>query len=317
MSARTRIGVDLGGTKIEAVVVELPRSSEEEPRELARRRVPTEQEHGYEHIVESVRALVTDVAHDAAVDVSMTPIGVAMPGATTTRHRDGTASEVALVKNSNTSCLNARPFRRDLTTAIGRAVAFANDANCFALAEAAWGAGRAGRVVFGVILGTGVGGGLVFKGDDGSPRVWDGAQGIAGEWGHVSLAPAEGPPCYCGRRGCIETLLSGPAIEGAYAARAGRERKLADLATDPHDEIARALIGERMAIFGQAIATVINIVDPDVVVLGGGVSNLEALYDAGVAETAKWIFNDALETRIVRHALGDSAGVFGAALLPR
>lgn len=315
---RTRIGVDLGGTKIEAIVVDLPEDrARGMPLERARLRVATEQERGYEHIVGRVREIAHAVAAQAGVDPRATPIGVAMPGATTLRRDDGTTSDIPLVKNSNTTCLNGRPFRDDVARAVGRDVAFANDANCFALAEATWGAARGGRVVFGVIMGTGVGGGLVFAGEDG-PRVWDGTQGIAGEWGHVALSADDGPPCYCGRRGCVETLLSGPAIERAYAARSGETVALVEIArrAASGDALASAVLAERVELFGRAIATVINVVDPDVVVLGGGVSNLPQLYDDGVAAAARWVFNDALETRIVKHALGDSAGVLGATLLP-
>lgn len=296
-----RIGVDLGGTKTEAVVV---RVGPDEPEILARKRIATERDRGYEHIVEATRALVVDVAKEAGLGAALLPaIGVGMPGAVSRRN----GGEV--VKNSNTTCLNGQPFRADLSRALGASarVAFANDANCFALAEATWGAARGARVAFGVIMGTGVGGGVVFDG-----KAWDGAQGIAGEWGHVVLDPEEGPPCYCGRRGCIETYLSGPAIERAYRERTGKDARLPEIARAAD---ATDLIAERVEIFGRALATVIDVLDPDVVVLGGGVSNLEVLYDDGVKAAGRWVFNDVLETRIVKHALGDSAGVFGAALL--
>lgn len=307
MSERLRIGVDLGGTKTEAVVVRLG----VEPDVLARRRIATSRDRGYDHIVAATRDLVVDVAKDAGLaEGAMPPIGVGMPGSVTTR------SGEALVKNSNTTCLNGRPFRTDLARALGSAseVAFANDANCFALAEATWGSARDARVAFGVIMGTGVGGGVVLRDRDGSRRAWDGAQGIAGEWGHVVLDPASGPPCYCGRRGCIETYLSGPAIERAWRERTGEDARLPDIVTRA-DEAARALVAERLEIFGRALATVIDVLDPDVVVLGGGVSNVEALYTDGVRAVERWVFNDALDTRIVKHTLGDSAGVLGAALL--
>lgn len=308
MSRELRIGVDLGGTKTEAVVVRLG----DEPDVLARKRIPTDRDRGYEHIVAATRALLADVAQEAGLAKdALPPIGVGMPGSISTR------SGEALVKNSNTTCLNGRPFRADLARAIGSSaeVAFANDANCFALAEAMWGAARGARVAFGVIMGTGVGGGVVLRDKDGTLRAWDGAQGIAGEWGHVVLDPAAGPPCYCGRRGCIETYLSGPAIERAYRERTGEDVRLPEIVVRS-DEAARALVAERIEIFGRALATVIDILDPDVVVLGGGVSNVEALYSEGVRAVERWVFNDALETRIVKHALGDSAGVLGAALLP-
>ncbi len=307
MSGGLRIGVDLGGTKTEAVVVRLA----DEPQVIARKRISTDRDRGYEHIVAATRALVLDVANEAGLPAdALPPVGVGMPGSVTTRTGE------ALVKNSNTTCLNGRPFRTDLARALGSTarVAFANDANCFALAEAQWGAARGARVAFGVIMGTGVGGGVVLRDHDGSLRAWDGAQGIAGEWGHVVLDPVSGPPCYCGRRGCIETYLSGPAIERAYRERTGEDVRLPELVRRA-DDAARALMAERIEIFGRALATVIDVLDPDVVVLGGGVSNVEALYEDGRRAVERWVFNDALETRIVKHALGDSAGVLGAALL--
>jgi len=313
-----RIGVDLGGTKTEAVVVRLGGAS---PEVLARRRIATPRELGYERIVEETRALVASVARDASLDAAALAevgVGVGMPGSVTMRHADGTTSPAPLVKNSNTTELNGRPFRSDLARALGKAnVAFANDANCFALAEAVWGAARGARVSFGVILGTGVGGGVVLRDGD-RARAWDGAQSIAGEWGHVVLDPAGGEPCYCGRRGCVETYLAGPAIERAYAARSGGKAlnlpEIAVLARDG-EPVASGLIAERVEVFGRAISIVVNVLDPDVIVLGGGVSNLDALYDDGVKALRRWVFNDELLTRVVKNELGDSAGVLGAALL--
>lgn len=302
-----RIGVDLGGTKIEAVVVRLGEGGADI---LARVRRPTERDLGYEHIVEATAALVRDTAAEAGLH-ALPPIGVGMPGSVTRARRT--------VKNSNTVSLNGRPFREDLSARVGQPIAFSNDANCFALAEARLGAGRGAEVVFGVILGTGVGGGIVLGGRDGRPaQAWDGPQGIAGEWGHVTLDPLSGPPCYCGRRGCIETYLSGPALEAAYVARGGPHRPLRDIAAaaGTGDPVATATLDAALSTFGRALATVINVLDPSVVVLGGGVSNLPLWYERGPAEVARWVFSDELTTPIVRHQLGDSAGVLGAALLP-
>lgn len=319
----TRLGVDLGGTKIEAAVL---RAGVDEPEVLARQRVDTRREAGYEHVVETTAQLIADVARAAGVD-GLPPVGVGMPGSVTFRKDDrGEGSDVPLVKNSNTTCLNGRPFRRDLASALGarfpgfarESLAFANDANCFALAEATYGAARLARVAFGVILGTGVGGGVVFRSGD-SVRVWEGAQGIAGEWGHVALDPSADLPCYCGRRGCVEQFLSGPAIERAYARRTGTgevHRGVAEIARRVgEDAHAADTIDGVVEAFGRALATVIDILDPDTIVLGGGVSNLDVLYDRGPAAVLRWVFNDELRTRIVRHTLGDSAGVIGAALL--
>lgn len=307
-----RLGVDLGGTKIEGVVVDVS-GADGRPRELARARRPTERDLGYDHVLEGVAAIIHEVAKQAGVDPVTTPTGVGMPGSRTRRNADGTPSSEPLVKNANTTCLNGRPFFRDLSTRIGREIHFANDANCFALAEATWGAARGARVAFGVILGTGVGGGVVLPGPHGLVA-HEGLQGIAGEWGHNTLEPVTGPPCYCGRRGCVESFLAGVAIEATYRERTGKTRLLADIAASD-EPVARALVAERMDLFGRAIAQIINVLDPDVVVLGGGVSKLPQLYTDGVAAAARWVFNDTLETRIVQHELGDSAGVLGAALL--
>jgi len=322
VSQELRIGVDLGGTKTEAVVVRL---GGPDPEVLARRRIATARDLGYEHIVAQTRALVVDVARDAGLALdgaAISGIGVGMPGSITTRSADGSTSPVPLVKNSNTTCLNGMPFRADLTKALGRTdVAFANDANCFALAEAVWGAARGARVAFGVIMGTGVGGGVVMRdlreGPGTRARAWDGAQGIAGEWGHVVLDATGGPPCYCGRRGCIETYLSGPSIERDFTARSGKSLHLAAIAelAKEGDAVAAPLLAERVDIFGRALSVVIDVLDPDVIVLGGGVSNLELLYAEGVRAVARWVFNDELVTRILKNELGDSAGVLGAALL--
>lgn len=306
-----RLGIDLGGTKTEAVVL---RVGADTPEILARLRRATEREAGYEAIVAGTAKLIDDVAALAGLR-TLPPIGVGMPGSVTMRRADGSRSELALVKNSNTTCLNGHPFRADLAAAVQRdSIAFANDANCFALAEARYGAARGARVAFGVIMGTGVGGGVVLAQGSGV-YAWDGLHGIAGEWGHVVLDPA-GRPCYCGRRGCVETVLSGPALETAYAARCGARRSLADIAaardTDVH---ARAVLDDMIACFGRAAATVIDVLDPDAIVLGGGVSNLDILYSEGPASIARWVFNDELRTPIVKNVLGDSAGVLGAALL--
>lgn len=308
------IGVDLGGTKIEAVAA-MPSADGLDV--LVRRRIPTERDRGYDAVLAAVAALIQSVAAEAGLDVATVPIGVGMPGGITRRR--------GLIKNSNTVCLNGRPFRSDLADALGRAIRFDNDANCFALAEARLGAAAAysGGVVFGVILGTGVGGGVVLQGS-----IWAGAQGIAGEWGHhavfhgdrgadpAAAGATDRGPCYCGQRGCLEQYASGPAVENDYARRAGTRLDLAAIAArradDPH---ARAAIEELVDAFGRGLANVITILDPSAVVIGGGVSNLDLLYDEGRARVAEYVFNDELTTPILRNALGDSAGVLGAALL--
>jgi len=288
------VGIDLGGTKIEGVVLAADGT------EVARRRVPTERERGYEHIVDRVAAIVAELRADAP---ACRRVGIGTPGAVSAR--DGT------LKNSNTVCLNGRRIRDDLARAIGLEVAIENDANCFALAEVRAGAAQGARLAFGVILGTGVGGGIVVDG-----RVWTGPQHVAGEWGHHRIAD-DGPACYCGQRGCVETFLSGPALERAYAAADGDACDAATVAARATGGEARAgaVLDRYLDRFGRALANVVNILDPDVIVLGGGLSQLEPLYTRGVDAVRRYVFNDELRTRIVRNALGDAAGVIGAAWL--
>jgi fructokinase len=278
--------------------------------------VPTHRERGYDAILETTHALIVRTGEASGVDMGSVPIGVGMPGSITR----------GVVKNSNTVCLNGRAFHVDLMKRLGRDVRFENDANCFALAEARLGAARAhAGVVFGVIMGSGVGGGVVFNG-----QVWAGPQHLGGEWGHHAVGPwwaldaaaskgaALGPRsiCYCGKRGCLELYASGVAVESDYERRAGARVPLAEIARrreeDPH---ARAAIDELLEAFGRGLANVIDILDPAAVVLGGGVSNLDILYTEGVARVARYVFNDELLTPIVKNELGDSAGVLGAALL--
>jgi fructokinase len=292
--AAARIGIDLGGTKIEGVVLGADGQA------IARRRVPTEQQRGYEHIVEATGRL-TDELHALAPRCEV--IGIGTPGAVSSR--------TGLMKNSNTACLNGRDLPGDLRRRIGLPVMVENDANCFALAEATSGAGRGARMVFGVILGTGVGGGLVVDG-----RLWSGPQHIAGEWGHHSIDP-NGPDCYCGQRGCVESLISGPAVEAAYRARAGAAQPMDAIVTRARagEADASAVFSAFLDRFGRALANLITILDPDVIVLGGGLSNIDELYDAGRAAAARYVFNDELRTPILRNHHGDSAGVLGAAFL--
>jgi fructokinase len=299
------IGVDLGGTKIEAVVFE--RSASEVVR---RERVETHRERGYDAIVERTAGLITDIAKDEGIDVAKVPIGVGMPGSVSRR--------TGLVKNSNTVCLNGRPFRDDLARRVGRPIAFANDANCFALAEARLGAAKPHMdgVIFGVIMGSGVGGGIVVGG-----KIWPGLQNIAGEWGHHAVGSrgselGSRPVCYCGQTGCLELYLGGPFVEAEYKLRSSFRRDLAVIAERrDHDAHAAAVIDEALDAFGRGLANVIDILDPTAIVLGGGVSNLDLFYTEGVARVKNYVFNDELETPILRNQMGDSAGVLGAALL--
>jgi len=293
-------GIDLGGTKIEGVVIDA--SAPDRP--VARVRVPTESDQGYDHIVGRVRAVAEQLG--AATGADRPPvIGIGTPGFT--------EPASGLLKNSNTVCLNGRRLGHDLSSALGGAdTRLANDANCFALAEATLGAARGRGVVFGVILGTGVGGGIAVHG-----RVLDGVHGIAGEWGHNSMR-GETTPCYCGRTGCVETVISGPALERFYETRTGDRRTLetiADRATQG-DPAAVATLEHLTTRFGESIAAVINILDPHTIVIGGGVGNIDALYAPPTrAAIERHLFSSTLRTELRRPALGDSAGVFGAALL--
>ena len=289
-----RIGIDLGGTKIEGIVLN-------DGAEVFRKRIETRQENGYEAILGRIAELYRIlVAHISGAPHTF---GIGTPGAVS--HRTG------LLKNSNTVCLNGKPLKADLEQMLSREVVIQNDANCFAMAEALHGAGRGKQLVFGVILGTGCGGGIVYKGE-----VITGPQSIAGEWGHTSIDP-KGPVCYCGRRGCVETLISGGGAEARYEEQTGKRRRLAHIAADSlaGDLLAVEFMNHYFENFGRALGNVINILDPDVVILGGGVSNMEALYIAGVAAAARHVFSDGFETPVVRHQLGDSAGVLGAALI--
>lgn len=289
-----RFGIDLGGSKTEGAILDA------EARERWRERVPTDAS-GYEAVLGGVEALYRRMARAAGGERHT--LGIGTPGAVSRR--------TGLLKNSNTVCLNGMPVAADLRTQLGRDLALENDANCFALAEALAGAGRGHRVVFGAILGTGCGGGIVIDG-----KVHGGRQAIAGEWGHMVIDPA-GPPCYCGARGCVETFISGSGLENRYAERAGA-RRAADAivaAWRAGDAAAAAAMDDFFARFGQAAANLIAVLDPDVVVLGGGLSNVDELYTRGVEEVRRRVFSDSLETPIVKHALGDSAGVIGAALV--
>lgn len=291
-------GIDLGGTKIEGVV--LPDAVSPEP--LCRLRIPTEAEKGYTHILNQVAHLVEQLAQASGERPQR--IGIGTPGTFD--------PYLSAMKNCNTTALNGKNLPKDLSDKLGVEVVIANDANCFALAEATLGAAKGAAVVFGVIMGTGVGGGIVING-----KVWNGAQGIAGEWGHNSLDDTA-EPCYSGIRGCVESFISDPALEKFYAQQSGTVRKLPEIVQrfeQGIDASATATMRRLCHYFGRALATVVNILDPDAIVLGGGVGNIALLYTEGVAELKKYVFNHRLDTQILKPLLGDSAGVFGAAML--
>ncbi len=295
-------GIDLGGTKIEGVVLEDPNH----PVVLKRLRVATEKEKGYQHIIGQIVKLVEVLM--AETGVRPQKIGIGTPGTL--------EPSTQTMKNSNTTVINGKYLKRDLERALSMPVSMANDANCFAIAETQLGVVKEqlpeAKVVFGVIMGTGVGGGLVIDG-----KVINGKQGIAGEWGH-NFMDASGGKCYCGKTGCTERILSGPSLERYYFNKMGIERPLREIVhlhEEGNDEIATETVKRLLQFFGQGIASVINILDPDAVVIGGGVSKIDLLYNEGIKSIEKHVFNHQLETPILRPSLGDSAGVFGAALL--
>lgn len=281
-----RIGIDLGGTKIEALALDAA------GREVFRKRVSTPRD-DYAAAISAVQALVNEIGEGT--------VGIGMPGAL--------SRVTGLVKNSNSTCLNGKPFKQDIERALGREVRIENDANCFALSEAVDGAGKGARVLFGVILGTGVGGGVVVDG-----KIIRGANAIGGEWGHNPLpAPTAAdlphPTCYCGRKGCIEAYLSGPSLARDYEQATGK-RLLPEQVVLHEETMAR--YAERLA---RALGSVINLIDPDVVVLGGGMSNTARLYTEVPRLWGRYVFSDHVATRLARPVHGGSSGVRGAAWL--
>lgn len=294
-----RLGIDLGGTKTEIIALDERRG------ELLRRREPTPAgDYG------ATLALIARLVREAEIAIGKRgSVGVGTPGALSPESRR--------LRNSNSTCLNGQPVKEDLERLIGREIRIANDANCFVLSEAIDGAAHAAEIAFGVILGTGVGGGIAV-----GARVLEGANAIAGEWGHNALPwpePSElpGPACYCGRSGCIETFVSGPALAREHAAATGEALAAEEIAQ-------RALAGEEKASatmaryeerLARALASVVNVLDPQVIVLGGGLSNVEQLYTNVPRLWKRWVFSDEVRTRLVPNHHGDSSGVRGAALL--
>jgi len=289
------LGIDLGGTKIEGAVLD------ETGQILFRKRIDTEQDQGYEHILSQIKKLYGILEKESGG--GRHTLGVGTPG---------TVSRVTgKLKNSNTLCLNNRLGVNDLEILLEIPVLLENDANCFALAEAMNGAGAGKKVVFGVIMGTGCGGGLIVNG-----QIHRGLQGLGGEWGHMSIDPS-GPQCYCGSRGCVETYISGGGLERAFF-ESFSERVTVKVLMERYREAyepARTFMAKFFSLFGRSLANLINILDPDVVVMGGGLSNIDEIYSTGVSEVRRNIFSDELITPIVKNKLGDSAGVIGAALL--
>ena len=287
-----KIGIDLGGTKIEGIL------TDENYQIITRKRIPTNQDEGYNSILESIKNLVLELVQESDDKVS---IGICTPGAL--------SLDSGLIKNSNTQCLIGNDLQNDLKNILHNKVSIENDANCFALAEAKLGAGKDANLVFGVIMGTGVGGGIIIDG-----KIHHGRTNIAGEWGHHCLHTG-GNVCYCGNQGCVETYISGPALEKRWANLTDQNQSLIQIIQNTKHPNFPNWKKSFLDDFGLSLANVIDILDPDVIVLGGGLSNIDFLYDEGKNAVYEKVFSDIIETPIVKNELGDSAGVFGACML--
>lgn len=285
-----KIGIDLGGTKTEVILLD------ENLHALERKRIPTPQ-NDYEEIINNISSLVLEVSEN----ISNFSIGVCTPGAI--------SKQTGLIKNSNTQCLIGNPLKQDLEKKLGKKISIENDANCFTMAEAKMGAAIDYGLVFGVIVGTGVGGGIVING-----KLHSGRTNIAGEWGHHILH-RNGNSCYCGKTGCVETYISGPSLEKQWKKQTGKSMSLPEILSNIDNNVGQKWKDEFLENFGYGLANVIDILDPDVIVLGGGLSNIDFLYTEGKKSVYDKVFSDLVDTPILKNKLGDSAGVYGAALL--
>jgi fructokinase len=285
-----KLGVDLGGTKTEAILLD------DSLNVLERKRIPTPKDN-YSEIVDSISNLVLEVSRN----VSDFSLGICTPGAI--------SKKTGLIKNSNTQCLIGKPLKEDLEKQLKKNIAMENDANCFVMAESKMGAAKNFELVFGVIMGTGVGGGITING-----KLHAGRTNIAGEWGHHTLH-RNGNSCYCGNTGCVETYISGPALEQQWKLLSGESKSVPEILSNLDSEIGKTWKDEFLENFGYGIANVVDILDPDAIVLGGGLSNIDFLYTEGKKSVYDKVFSDLVETPILKNELGDSAGVFGAALL--
>ncbi|MDC0064303.1 ROK family protein, partial [Candidatus Nitrosopelagicus sp.] len=283
---------DLGGTKIEGILID------ENYKTITRKRIPTNQDKGYSSILESIKNLILELSQESNDKAS---IGICTPGAL--------SLDSGLIKNSNTQCLIGKDLQNDLKNILHHDISIGNDANCFALAEANLGAGKNHNSVFGVIMGTGVGGGIIING-----KIHHGRNNIAGEWGHHCLHD-DGNSCYCGNRGCVETYISGPALEKNWSQLSGMNQSLPEIIQNLDNPNFHNWKKTFLDNFALSLSNVIDILDPDMIILGGGVSNIDFLYDEGKAAIYEKVFSDTIDTPIVKNALGDSAGVFGACLL--
>ena len=285
-----KIGIDLGGTKTEAILLD------ENLNVLERKRVPTPK-NNYQGIINTILSLVSGISENNS-DFSL---GICTPGTI--------SKQTGLIKNSNTQCLIGKPLKEDLENKLGKKISMENDANCFAMAEAKMGAACGFDVVFGVIMGTGVGGGIIING-----KIHSGRTNIGGEWGHHTIH-RNGNSCYCGKTGCVETYISGPSLEKQWQELTGKSKILPEILSNIYNEIGQKWKNEFLENFGIGLANVIDILDPDVIVLGGGLSNIDFLYTEGKESVYSKVFSDSVDTPVLKNKLGDSAGVFGACLL--
>ncbi len=285
-----KIGIDLGGTKTEGILLD------DSSHTIERKRLSTPR-NNYQEIIKTICYLVNDLSKG----IEDFTVGICTPGAI--------SKKTGLLKNSNTQCLIGKPLKEDLEKKLDKKISIENDANCFAISEATLGIAKNYSFVFGVILGTGVGGGIVIDG-----KIHHGRTNIAGEWGHHTLHQ-NGKNCFCGKKGCVETYISGPALEQRWKEMTGKHQPLSNIVKDSSNSKFTTWKQEFLDNFGTALANVIDILDPDVVVLGGGLSNIGFLYSDGIQNVYDKVFSDLVDTPILKNNLGDSAGVFGAALL--
>ena len=287
-----KIGIDLGGTKTEGILLD------DNFEIIERTRVKTNQQEGYSSILDLIKNLVDDLRQKTD---QKTSLGICTPGSL--------SKKSGLIKNSNTQCLIGKDLKTDLENIFKHDISIENDANCFALAESKLGVAKNFDVVFGVIMGTGVGGGLIIN-----DHIHNGRTNIAGEWGHHCIWP-QGNSCYCGKQGCVETYLSGPALEKRWEQLTNKRQSLTEIIQKSDDNLLQKWKTEFLENFGLALGNVIDILDPDVIVLGGGLSNIPFLYDEGKNSVYQKVFSDQIDTPILKNSLGDSAGVFGACMI--
>jgi len=285
-----KLGIDLGGTKTEGILLD-------DSLDIVKRKRLSTPKNNYQEIINTI----SDLVRDLSMNIKDFTLGICTPGTI--------SKKTGLLKNSNTQCLIGKPLKEDLEKNLDKKILMENDANCFAISEATMGIAKNYSFVFGAIIGTGVGGGIVIDG-----KIHHGRTNIAGEWGHHTLHQ-NGRECYCGKKGCVETYISGPALEQQWKEMTNNNQSLPDIIRDFENPKFNEWRKEFLENFGISLANVIDILDPDVIVLGGGLSNIEFLYSEGTKSIHEKVFSDLVDTPILKNSLGDSAGVFGAALL--